>query len=411
VNRPSLVYYFLMMSRGSPVGALVMMSISIISTMDGNPWAGSEELWADCSRVALASGDTVKAFLWKSSERRTKLDAQVKMGLDVRQYPSPEAWMQKRKQLFALRHPRWAGRLSRWFHSFDDICKTRPDVILLSLADTYVLGRHREFHHLVKILNDERIPYVIVVQLSVDHWVPDEVLSRVTRQAFTGAYRVGFVSEHNLRLVECQLNTSILNGCVLRNPVNLSSTAPVGWPTSPCPTMALPARFHFAHKGQNNLLKALSSSDWRNRQWRLRFHGHGPDGPSLRGLVASLGLTGHVEVNSHSNDIRALWADNQLLVMPSLMEGTPLAMVEAMLCGRPVVGTKVGGIPEWVEEGKSGFIADSPTVESLAAALERAWAARTTWESMGKVANERAMALHDPDPGLTLLKILEEAAS
>jgi len=57
--------------------------IGIISTMDGNPWAGSEELWADCSRVALASGDTVKAFLWKSSERRTKLDAQVKMGLDV----------------------------------------------------------------------------------------------------------------------------------------------------------------------------------------------------------------------------------------------------------------------------------------------------------------------------------------
>lgn len=57
--------------------------------------------------------------------------------------------------------------------------------------------------------------------------------------------------------------------------------------------------------------------------------------------------------------------------MPSRFEGLPLAMVEAMLCARPVVATDVAGHAEIIEDGVTGFLADAPTAGSMAAALER----------------------------------------
>ena len=65
-----------------------------------------------------------------------------------------------------------------------------------------------------------------------------------------------------------------------------------------------------------------------------------------------------------------------MLVMPSRFEGLPLAIVEAMLCARPVVATDVAGHAEVVEDGVTGFLADAPTVGAIAAALERCWVRR-----------------------------------
>jgi glycosyltransferase involved in cell wall biosynthesis len=73
------------------------------------------------------------------------------------------------------------------------------------------------------------------------------------------------------------------------------------------------------------------------------------------------------------------------------------------------VGTDVGGIAEWIEEGKSGFIAEAPTVASFGKAMERAWEHLNEWEVMGRNAHERAMQLYDPQPGKTLLKLITES--
>ena len=387
------------------------MRISIVSTMGGVPWGGSEELWAEMSRTGVEYGHKMAAWLWRHDKIRPQVQKLEAVGVQIAQYPPPDTWYQKLRQRFVIRHPGIARRCPKFFKSFESLFRATPDVVFLSLGDTYVLGLHREFQFLVDELIARSIPYVVVVQLSVDHWTPDASAAAVTQRAFNHAHCVGFVSEHNRQLIRRQLAAPLPNAIVVRNPVNMADVAPVAFPRNEIVAMACVGRFQLAHKGQDRLIESMAVPVWRGRDWQLRLYGAGPDESKVRQLIASHQLEDKIEVCGHMHDIRALWADNQLLVMPSLMEGTPLAMVEAMLCGRPVVGTKVGGIPEWVEEGKSGFIADSPTVESLAAALERAWAARTTWESMGKVANERAMALHDPDPGLTLLKILEEAAS
>ena len=83
--------------------------------------------------------------------------------------------------------------------------------------------------------------------------------------------------------------------------------------------------------------------------------------------------------------------------MPSRIEGLPLAVIEAMLCERPVIATDVAG-SEVIEDGVSGFLADAPTVRSLGNALERFWAKREEAREIGARAAERIRCLVPPDP-------------
>ena len=96
--------------------------------------------------------------------------------------------------------------------------------------------------------------------------------------------------------------------------------------------------------------------------------------------------------------VEDIWAANHALVMPSRYEGLPLAMVEAMLCGRPVIATDVAGHREVVEDGVTGFLADAPTTPSFAAALERFWERRGEAEAIGRAGARRIRELVPSDP-------------
>jgi glycosyltransferase involved in cell wall biosynthesis len=84
--------------------------------------------------------------------------------------------------------------------------------------------------------------------------------------------------------------------------------------------------------------------------------------------------------------------------MPSRHEGLPLAMVEAMLCGRPVLATDVAGHSEIIADGVTGFLVGPPTVAAVAQGLERLWMSRADLETMGKASAKRIRELVPPDP-------------
>ena len=58
-------------------------------------------------------------------------------------------------------------------------------------------------------------------------------------------------------------------------------------------------------------------------------------------------------------------------MLPSANEGTPVVAIEALAAGRPVVATRVGGLPDVVSDGEDGFLVEVGDVEGVAAALER----------------------------------------
>ena len=156
-------------------------------------------------------------------------------------------------------------------------------------------------------------------------------------------------------------------------------------------------RLHPPSKGQDILLESLATRVWANRKWRLTLYGDGPMKGSLERLVQHLELTDRVFFAGHEA-VKDIWSSNQVLVMPSRSEGLPLVLVEAMLCGRPVIATDVAGHSEVIVDGDTGFLAEAPTVRSMSKALERFWARRTEIEQMGGMARERIRQLVPPNP-------------
>ncbi len=170
--------------------------------------------------------------------------------------------------------------------------------------------------------------------------------------------------------------------------------------------MACVGRLRVGDKGQHLLLACLAEEPWRSRPYKLSFYGEGPDRKYLEELVEFYGLGTKVQIAGYTKDIEGVWSRSHLAVQPSFVEGAPQSLLEAMLCRRPCVATAVSGIPEWVEEGRTGFLAEGPTVHHLRLALERAWENRHRWREMGEAARKACLAKRNPDPAGTLLKIL-----
>ena len=102
---------------------------------------------------------------------------------------------------------------------------------------------------------------------------------------------------------------------------------------------------------------------------RLSIVGDGPLMGALREQVASLGLQDVVWLPGARADVAALLHGFSLFALPSLAEGTPVSMLEAMACGLPVVASNVGGIPEVVTDGVEGSLVPVEDTEALARAL------------------------------------------
>jgi glycosyltransferase involved in cell wall biosynthesis len=248
---------------------------------------------------------------------------------------------------------------------------------------------------------EKGLPFVTIGHCnSDDWWLEDETAARY-RQTLHVATRCYFVSKANLRHAEKQIGADLSNAEVVRNPFNVDFNTSLRWPSlseNDEVRLACVGRLDPRSKGQDILLEALAMPVWKNRPWRLALYGNGPIRNGIERLVQRFGLEKRVTLAGYVSRVEDIWAENHVLVMPSRSEGLPLAMVEAMLCGRPVVATDVGGHAEIIEDGVSGFLADAPTVASLTEALERLWEHRRDLGAMGQAASRRIRKSVPADP-------------
>jgi colanic acid/amylovoran biosynthesis glycosyltransferase len=134
-------------------------------------------------------------------------------------------------------------------------------------------------------------------------------------------------------------------------------------------------------KGHAIALQALGLLNQRRPDLAIRLElvGEGPLQECLRTQVRAAGLENYVTFRGALNHRRALEAIRQadVFVLPSRtagdgdMEGIPVVLMEAMAMGKPVVSTRHSGIPELVEDGASGLLADENDPSGIAAAMER----------------------------------------
>ena len=141
-------------------------------------------------------------------------------------------------------------------------------------------------------------------------------------------------------------------------------------------------------KGHEVLLDALPSLRARVPSVRVAFAGGGEREAALRSLARSHG-DGVVFLGPRQ-DIADLLAACDLVVLPSLAEALPTALIEAAAAGRPVVATRVGGAAEIVEDGRTGLLVPPGDPSALAEAIASVLADPDRARAFGEVARRRA---------------------
>jgi glycosyltransferase involved in cell wall biosynthesis len=111
-----------------------------------------------------------------------------------------------------------------------------------------------------------------------------------------------------------------------------------------------------AHKGINYLLDAVPAILAKAPATRFVIAGDGPARASLEEQARALGVGDRVVFIGHRTDIPDVVSAFDTYVLPSLTEGLPLALLEALAVGSPIVCTRVGGNPEIVEDGVNGYL-------------------------------------------------------
>jgi glycosyltransferase involved in cell wall biosynthesis len=123
---------------------------------------------------------------------------------------------------------------------------------------------------------------------------------------------------------------------------------------------------------------------------RLEVAGSGPERVALEREVASLGIDNHVKFLGWQTDLTSALARWDVFALPSLEEGFGIAALEAMAAGLPIVATSVGGIPELIEDGRTGWLVPPGNSKAFAGRLRELILSPQQRLSMGNVGRVRA---------------------
>jgi|HubBroStandDraft_6_1064221.scaffolds.fasta_scaffold59221_2 glycosyltransferase involved in cell wall biosynthesis len=358
------------------------MKFAFISTMHGWPWGGSEELWSQAAVQLRREGHEVRASVGSWPQLSEKATALPPQGIRLETHPAGKDGLARRIWNKASRNsPR----------NFDRLRRFNPDLAIISQ------GHNSGGFDWARVCREAHIPYVIIVHCNSELWWFGEQFDEAV-ESYKAARTVFCVSYNNLALLRLQLGEPLANAEIVRNPYNVSPQYQPGWPHEDGQwRFACVARIDPAAKGHDLLLQVLARPEWRGRPVDLNLFGTGPDEQALRRMAGMLQLE-NVHFRGQVSEVKTIWEQNHLLVLPSRYEGLPLVLIEAMWCGRPAVVTDVGGNAELCADGETGFVAPAATASCFAHALERAWERRTEWPRLGQAARDRVESQIPKDP-------------
>jgi len=145
-----------------------------------------------------------------------------------------------------------------------------------------------------------------------------------------------------------------------------------------------------AQKGLDIALRALAVVRREHPDALLVVLGEGPERATLERLADELGLAGAVLLPGRVPDVAAVLRRADVLVHPARWEGFGLALLEAMLCAKPVVASRVSSLPEIVADGETGLLVPPDDPAALAAALARVLGDRELASRLGVAGLARA---------------------
>jgi len=197
--------------------------------------------------------------------------------------------------------------------------------------------------------------------------------STLAKIIFSGVYRlstsvIAVASAVAAYLVK-ENNVADRNVHVVYNPVDVTRFFNIKRPTDEDAFIFLTVCRLHPIKNLNRLLRAFAALD--QQKTMLWVVGEGEERVALQQLARDLGIQGQVTFFGYDPDPSSYFERASAFILPSLSEGHPVSMIEAMIAKLPVVVTKVGGARELIEEGINGFLIDPLDVSYISSTMAK----------------------------------------
>jgi glycosyltransferase involved in cell wall biosynthesis len=202
-------------------------------------------------------------------------------------------------------------------------------------------------------------------KVRIYNWVDRRLLSRADRVVvMSQAHRDAFRALGNrVRIVH---NAVVPHADITNQP---AATPLAGLPR---PRVACIGRLSH-EKGVDILLRAVRMLADRGAAFSVAVIGSGPEDQALRSLAAELHLDDRVHFTGAINPVAPVYADADVVILPSRSEGLPNVLLEALAADRTVVATRVGAVPEVLTNPDAGVLLPSGSAVALAAGLAQAF--------------------------------------
>ena len=355
------------------------MRVTIIPTITAFPWGAPGHCMGALVEELLEVGHSVQWFVAPIDLANPEVVRLQARGALVEKLPrEPKGYV--RAASLRRKVDRLLGGEKRLVESVKGF---RPDFIYLNQGGTWC-GAHGQFFDAIEEFTGR---FAVICHLNRHQAAFDAEHLRRARWMVDRAAAVYFPSAWTRNLAETQVAQAIQGARTFSYPHRFDFSRALEFPKFNEARIAFVGRLDVYHKGLELALLALARAKEDGGKFRFTLYGDGPDRPYLHALVQRLGLQDCVTFAGYSADLATIWQSNEILLLPSRHEGCAVAMTEAMGFGRPVIATAVGGAPEWVEDGVTGFLAAAPEETLVFGALRRALAQRERWKEMGEAAH------------------------
>ena len=150
-------------------------------------------------------------------------------------------------------------------------------------------------------------------------------------------------------------------------------------------------------KGLDILINACGILKQRGTRFFLLIIGEGPLKSEYENRINTLSMASEIKLMGYRRNAVKITAACDFFVLPSRTEGIPLAVLEAMALGRPVVASKVGGLPQLIQHKQNGLLVTPEDAENLANTLEWGIRNKDAATEIGKKAKQRIQKEYSPD--------------
>lgn len=180
---------------------------------------------------------------------------------------------------------------------------------------------------------------------------------------------------------------------VVHNAVDLEQFTPAPWPESPTLRIGIIANFAPFKRHEDFIHMAAAMLKLR-QDLEFWIVGEDTQGTGRRKLLENmahnLGIGSYINFIGHQSDIPVIMRQLHLVIVPSQFEPFGRVVIEAMACGRPVIGSNDGGIPEIIDHGKTGYLVEVGSWQGFADSALSLLTQRERWNKMSKAAIKSA---------------------